>query len=398
MFGNASNVKCLMIQKMIQRAIPFFAALLFFMSHTIAQKTKVNFLQWKVAGTLPALNGHETALGVAGPVAGVHNNVLIVAGGANFPDAMPWDGGTKKYYSDAYVFKRSGDSLVHHKKLWLPFSIAYAAVCATTEGILVAGGENEIGLTNKVFFLQWIAATDAISIKDLPPLPFGVTNASAVLYNNKVFLAGGERATDVSNGFLILDLDNTASGWEVLSPVPKPVSHAVMFAQSAGGEDCIDLVGGRKRNPGSTSDLYASVLKYGLKTGKWSEGEALPYALSAGTGVRTRNNEILLFGGDAGETFHKTEQLIAAIGKEPDEEKKKVMNGEKAMLQSTHPGFCRQVFLYNTKKDKWQKLECFPFELPVTTIAVQWNEEVVIPCGEIKAGVRTPQIFIGKIN
>lgn len=380
---------------MIQRTIPFFAALLFFMPETIAQKTKVNSIQWRLAGTLPATNGEAKALGVAGPLAGVHNNVLIVAGGANFPGAMPWNGGKKKYYSDAYLFKKRGDSVVHFKTLNLPFSIAYSAVHSTSQGVLSVGGENENGITDKVFLMQWNSTAETIALKDLPHLPFAVTNASATVHHNKVYVAGGERAADVSTDFLVLDLDNISSGWKKLSPLPKPVSHAVMVVQSNGKEDGIYLLGGRKRNPGSTSDLYSSVLQYNLETGNWSEGEDLPYALSAGTGTATGDHHILLFGGDAGETFHKTEGLIAAISKETDEEKKKALNEEKATVQATHPGFCRQVFLYNTKKKQWQKLDCIPFELPVTTTAIQWNDEVLIPSGEVKAGVRTPQILMG---
>jgi N-acetylneuraminate epimerase len=383
---------------MIQQTILFFAALLFFMPDTIAQKTKVNSIRWEIAGTLPAINGETKALGVAGPVAGVHNNVLIVAGGANFPDGMPWNGGKKRYYSDVYIFQKKKDAIVHSKTVSLPFSIGYAAVCSTPEGILVAGGENENGLTNKVFLLQWDGAKETVSVKDLPHLPFAITNAAVVVHNKKAYVAGGERANDVSTEFLVLDLNNLSLGWQTLSQLPKPVSHTVMVVQSNGAEDGIYLLGGRKRNPGSTSDLYSSVLQYNLKTGQWSQGEDLPYALSAGTGIATGKNEILLFGGDAGETFHKTERLIATISKETDEEKKKALNDEKAKLQATHPGFCRQVFLYNTQKVQWQKLDCIPFELPVTTTAIQWNEEVVIPSGEIKAGVRTPQILIGKVD
>lgn len=366
------------------------------MPETIAQKAKVNSIEWKIAGTLPATNGTAKALGVAGPVAGIHNDVLIVAGGANFPEGMPWDGGKKKYHSDAYVFKRSNDSVVHYKTLSLPFSVGYSAVCSTPQGIVVAGGENESGITDKVFLVQWNQATENIAIKDLLHLPFAVTNASASVHEGKIYVAGGERANDVSVEFLVLDLNNQSAGWKRLSPLPKPLSHTVMVVQSNGTEECIYLVGGRKRNPGSTSDFYSSVLQYNLKTGRWSEGEALPYALSAGTGIAIGGSHILLFGGDTGETFHKTETLIAAINKETNEEKKKALNNEKAKVQATHPGFCRQVFLYNTKKVQWQKLDCLPFELPVTTTAVQWNGEIVIPSGEIKAGVRTPQILMGK--
>ena len=70
----------------------------------------VSSIQWKIAGELPSTNSHERSLGFAGPVAGIHKNILVVAGGANFPKAMPWMGGKKKYYDCGYLFKGQEDS------------------------------------------------------------------------------------------------------------------------------------------------------------------------------------------------------------------------------------------------------------------------------------------------
>ena len=73
--------------------------LLFSTADASAQKSKVKSIQWDIAGVLPSTNGK--ALGFAGPVVGVSNDVLIVGGGSNFPDSMPWLGGKKRYYDDA---------------------------------------------------------------------------------------------------------------------------------------------------------------------------------------------------------------------------------------------------------------------------------------------------------
>lgn len=377
-----------------------FFSLLFLMiaSPTIkAQKIGVNRLEWRIAGALPTVDD-RAALGVAGPIAGVHNEVLLVGGGANFPDGMPWAGGKKAYHNEINAYQKRGDSLLHVKTTKLTFKLAYATSCTTPEGVVVAGGENENGLRDDVFLLQWNSEKNDINISSLPSLPFALTNGSAVFFDHRIYLAGGERGTDVSNGFFYLDLNNTAAGWKGLPPLPKPLSNAVMVVQSNEENDCIYLIGGRKRNLNDTSTLYASVLQFDFKTKQWTEKKPLPYPLSAGTGAVYGSQYILLFGGDAGETFHKTEALIAAINKTQDETKKKTLNEEKAAVQSSHPGFCRQVFLYNTAKDRWQKLDCIPYPVPVTTTAVKWGADLFIPSGEIKAGVRSPYILSAKIN
>ena len=48
-----------------------------------------DILTWTELPELPV------SLGVAGPFAGVSHDVLIVGGGANFPNGAPWDGGAK---------------------------------------------------------------------------------------------------------------------------------------------------------------------------------------------------------------------------------------------------------------------------------------------------------------
>ncbi|MBS1947382.1 MAG: galactose oxidase [Bacteroidetes bacterium] len=374
-------------------------ALLFFFFLTAdlsAQKNYVKSIEWDKAGLLPLTNGK--ALGLAGPVAGMHNEVLIVGGGSNFPDRLPWLGGKKKYYDDLYVFKKDDKgSLMLFKSFKLPFSLAYSANVSTSMGIVIAGGENESGISNKVLLARWDEGAQNISISNLPDLLFAVTNASAVAHDNKIYLAGGEMPGGVSSHFMYLDLNDVAAGWKNLPPLRQAVSHAVMAVQSNGHDDCIYLIGGRMKMADRPSDLYSSNFQFNLKTNEWKEKHSLPYALSAGTGSAVGANAILLFGGDKGETFHKTEELIFAINNEKDEERKKQLIAEKIKVQSAHPGFCKTVLLYNTKKDQWKTVGCIPFDSPVTTTAVNWDNEIFIPGGEIKAGVRTPQILLAKV-
>ena len=69
-------------------------------------------IQWKIVGELPSANSHERSLGFVGPVARIHNNILVVAGVDNFPNILPWVGRKKKYYDCGYLFKSQEDSVV----------------------------------------------------------------------------------------------------------------------------------------------------------------------------------------------------------------------------------------------------------------------------------------------
>ena len=68
------------------------------------QNTMINWTK------LPDLPGaaDTASLGVSAPFAGIHNGVLIVAGGCNFPDKPVTEGGAKRYYSEIFVLLPEG--------------------------------------------------------------------------------------------------------------------------------------------------------------------------------------------------------------------------------------------------------------------------------------------------
>ncbi|HEX6961132.1 MAG TPA: hypothetical protein VF175_04645, partial [Lacipirellula sp.] len=61
------------------------------------QKSGESWLQWE---TLPPVPDPR---GVAAPFAGVTENQLLVAGGANFPERPPWKNGKKVWYDRVWA-------------------------------------------------------------------------------------------------------------------------------------------------------------------------------------------------------------------------------------------------------------------------------------------------------
>ncbi|MGE5521357.1 MAG: hypothetical protein ACM3VS_15640 [Candidatus Dadabacteria bacterium] len=372
--------------------------LFFIMSDLIAQEKQIRSIQWNVAGFFPSTANEEKPLGLSGVAAGTNNGVLIIAGGTNFPAKMPWEGGKKKYYDNIYVYARNRNQKLELLKTYkLPNSLGYSAAVSTRYGLFVGGGEKEGGPVPNCFLISWDAIKDTISLKNLPDLPLAVTNASAAIYNNKVYLAGGEMANAVSDKLFVLDLQNIEANWKTLAAIPRQVSHAVLLAQLQGSDACLYLVGGRKKIAGNSSTLYSSNFCYHISENKWSVKQSIPYTLSAGTGVAYGKRYLLLLGGDKGETFHKTEELLVQIANEGDSLRKDKLIQEKNQVQITHPGFTKEVLLYNTKTDQWRHFGTIPFEVPVTTTAVKWGPVIYITGGEIKAGVRTDKILAGNI-
>ncbi|WP_343700894.1 sodium/solute symporter [Chitinophaga sp.] len=358
-----------------------------------AQEPANNHIRWSVPATLPPPQGAALQPGLAGASAGVHQNMLLIAGGANFPDGMPWQGGGKKYHNDVYLLRPDSTWL---PPVTLPFSFAYAASVTTPQGLLCIGGENEHGPRKEVFLLQWDAVQQKLLVTNMPSLPQPVTNASAALHGNTVYLTGGETGTGTLRTFY--RLPPGASRWEQLPGLPLAVSHAVAVVQSNGEHPCLYLIGGRARTAGGISQLHNSVYQYNLQNGQWKKMAALPVpALSAGTGIATGATYILLFGGDKGDVFHRIETLNAAINAAPAADKA-ALQAQKLPLLTAHQGFSRDIHLFNTVTNTWTKTGELPFTTPVTTTAVKWGEDIFIPSGEVRPGVRTPAILKGTIE
>lgn len=371
---------------------------MFSVAELFAQK-KPTAVTCRIAGELPPVIGQPVSLGVAGPVTGVHGNMMLVAGGANFPDSMPWQGGKKKYYSDIHLFTKKGNQFASITGDFnLRENIAYSACCSTPKGILYAGGENETGISVKTFLLKWDGETKSVVSEILPDLPVAVSNASATSYNNTVFIAGGESRDGVSAKCWSIDLGHSKLGWKELPSLPKPVSHAVFIAIKSGGILKLYLFGGRKKTVQGISELYSSVYEFNTTKNQWTTLEPLPYPLSAGTGVAAGSAGIVLFGGDRGTTFSQVESYLAAIGKTTNESEKKQLIQQKNQLLSAHPGFSKEILFYDITTGKCKTVGSMTYPTPVTTTAFWWDNVVVIPSGEIKAGIRTPQILIAKLR
>lgn len=361
-----------------------------------AQDSASRHISWSVPAQLPLPAGAGVQPGVAGASAGLHQQVLLIAGGANFPGGMPWEGGKKQYHGDVYA--------LHKNMQWagapvkLPFVFAYAASVSTPDGLLCIGGEDENGIRSSVFLLQWDAAAATVRVKNMPPLPQPLTNASAAIYGNTVYVAGGENAAETVNAFYSLEL-SPGAGWKQLPPLPTAVSHAVMVAQSNGEYACIYLAGGRTKNASGISTLHNSAWQYDPKTRQWKRLRDIPLpAVSAGSGVASGATYILLFGGDKGDVFTQIETFNAQIAKAATAEEKQRLQNAKLPLLTAHQGFSKDVLLYNTVTDAWSRIGEIPFETPVTATAVKWGDDIIIASGEIKPGVRTPQILKGTLT
>jgi N-acetylneuraminic acid mutarotase len=205
---------------------------------------------------------------------------------------------------------------------------------------------------------------------------------------------GGENSDHVSDKVYQLHLKENGGGWQEYLTLPSPVSHAVVVSD---GLNKIYVIGGRKRNTNSRSDIYDGILEIDINSKNIITIGKVPTAVAAGTGLYYQG-KILVFGGDQANTFHKVEDLLGQINLESNQVKKDSLIGVKNDIQLNHPGFSKENWAFDLVTGAWAALEGMPGLSPVTTSAVLKDNIFVIPSGEIRAGVRTDQILIGKIE
>ncbi len=315
-------------------------------------------LSWS---SLPAL---PDARGFAGSFAGVVDGTLMVAGGTHFIDKMPWEGGTKLWYDTLFVLEKpDGVWRVVGK---LPKPNGYGVSITTPQGWLIVGGGNATEHFREVFWVQ--------KESSLPPLPNPCAFMCGCEFEGVIYIAGGietPMATSAMNTFWSLDLKQSGAKWQELPPCPgKPRILGCMAAVDgvvhlfSGAALHADKDGKPERE--WLNDAWA----YQPATG-WKKLPDMPrVAVAAPSPAPVIDSKIYILGGDDGANVN-------------------------FMPKEKHPGFPRSILVFDVKTQAWSQVGEVPFSL-VTTNAVLWNSRIVIPGGEARPGVRSPEVWSGE--
>lgn len=356
---------------------------------------QVGQLEWHKGITLPAMQDGKAHIGLAGPIAGVTGDCLLIAGGANFPHLPPWEGGAKEIQKEVFIYRKEGVRLRLAAQDSLSMAVAYAASLSLPDGLLVIGGETPEGKTAACRLIKYDGSNKKISVSDFPDLPFPLANMGAVVYGNKLVIVGGEKQDTVSDQVLQLDLAHLEKGWGCVGKLPYAVSHVQLLSDS---QNNLYLLGGRKAHPESPSTLYHELWCSTDDGRTWSKQADIPFPAAAGTACLLPDQGIWLLSADRGDTFHRVESLIFDAKKEANPSKRQQLIDAKNKLQINHPGFGRAIWRYDLNLKKWSRMADLPSDGPVTTTAVVWDDMIILPSGEIKAGVRTPEILVATFS
>jgi SSS family solute:Na+ symporter len=367
---------------MMRRLVCFFGVLLGCLLATDtslhAQETENSLLTW--SDKIPPL---PDSIGLAGPFVGVHGDALIVAGGANFPRPV-WDN-EKVWYDEIHILRKQDGEYLWKQAGRLPRPLAYGAAVSTKAGVLCIGGNDNSSTFSDVFLLQADEETGEVNIVDYPALPAPCAFGAAALLGNAedgvVFLVGGQSGSSLDtamNQLWSLDLskrdDTAAFVWKKEPDLPGPTRALnLTLAQHDGYEDSLYVISGRRQN-GEEVEFLTDVWQYRPSSKSWRPRAEVPRCVMAGTGIGWGQSHLLVLGGADGSLFFKADEL-----------------------RDNHPGFPKEAWAYHTITDTWVSAGKTP-QNQVTTIAVHWDNAIVIASGEIRPRVRTPNVWKVTVN
>ena len=299
--------------------------------------------------------------------------------------------GKKKYYRGIYAAEMNPDSLLFWRKVGeLPSPAAYGVSVSCPDGIVCAGGMNGRGALAAVYKIRWDERKGKVALETLPDLPYALDNMYGTLVGNRLFITGGNRNGKPSNSFLCLDLDNLEAGWQSLPEFPGAARvQPVCAGQRKGDETRIYLWGGFAASvDGRPATLSTDGYCYSSVSRQWTpvatpagdDGETV--SLGGGTAVAVNDSLILCTGGVNKDIF------LAAL-----------RHPEKDYL--LHPvewyKFNDRILVYNANRNIWQEVARTPQTARAGAALAGWNKTFYNINGELKPGIRTPQVNQAKL-
>ncbi len=368
-------------------------------------------IQWEKITELPPRHGEPRNPGLAGAFAGAQGNVLIVAGGTNYPQGMPWIGGSRVISKDIYVLEQGGngpDGRPAYRwldpRLELPEGVSHGASVSLPEGVLCVGGMSAPGVRDACFLLSWNKAAGKVESTPFPKLPKPLTGHAAVALKGVVYVLGGtnEPGGKATNAFYALDLAKRGTPEEFQwKPLPAWDGPPRAFPVAAASVDAIYLCGGR--DPGRTPDFLTDLHRFDPVKNDWSLlGEVVDrkgrtgYVMAAAAFHASPGGFVVVGGMDPDLT--RALEQNAREPKDIDDAEREKRKKYGAELLEKFAGYPRSVIGYEAGAGEWSALGEFPSAVPLTNPAVTWGDRVVIPGGETGPGRRTPEIWAATIG
>lgn len=298
--------------------------------------------------------------------AGTHGDILICAGGTNFPDKPMLEGGVKTWTDR--IFTLEPGHAAWQEAGTLPVPYAYGASASIGEGLLCIGGCDREGHRKDVYLLSCTGGM--LKVAAFPPLPVALAYMAAAELDGKVYLTGGceqPGEQECTNRVFMLDSRHPEQGWQEQSPLPGRGRFLHQMAAVNGLLYVLGGIGLKEEDGKQARELLTEAWSFSPNQG-WKRLPDMPYAIAAAPTPApvSGNGEIFLLGGDDG-------------------------SGKKYTPQN-NPGFNNQSLCLDTATGTWHDGGAIAAPRAVLPCC-PWQNRFVIVNGELKPGRRSHEVW-----
>lgn len=349
-------------------------------------------IEWTKLST-NGLNGN-LAKGVSAAYVAYINNKLIVAGGANFPDKLGFEGGSKALYDEVLLFDEVGNVWKEIGKL--PDAAAYGASVPLSDGALWIGGNTSSKSLSSVYRIR-LTGDNTLDICSFPDLPKSMDNFAGCSLNGLVFVAN-------DSSFYFIDT-NTDNIWKELPMYPGIArSQAVMTVMEQDANIFIYLLGGFFGGSNDKVPVMANkIMRFSFTENKWEEiGELIDsdtnhfFSLTGATVMPIDNRHILCLGGVNYNVFLGaiTDLYEISVDSTISSEERKRKNIDFLRDYMTQDieyyKFNKECRLYDTETNVWTTIDVTPNAARAGASIVYDGKTAYVVQGELKPGHRSP--------
>lgn len=367
-----------------------------------------NIVSVKELPDLVVSEHNGTGEGVSAPFAGMLGDILVVAGGCNFPDKPAAEGGIKKYYDRIYILRHPLNQGSKWEKAGkLPVPVAYGVSVTIPEGIVCVGGNNATEELKTVYLLKWDEQKSEVVVENLPSLPVAMDNMAGASDGKNIYVAGGNvNGKPANRGFVYTMGDK---GWRELPPFPgEPRLQPAGVVQNSAEQTRFYLMGGYSpAREGKESVIAADGWSYNPKNNQWyPESVILPYgteepmALVGAAGVASGSHHLVFVGGVNRERFQRALDrplLIEQALQEAKDTLVSLLRQEQDEYMNHSPEWYRfngQLLIYHTITGTWVTESNFREIAKAGAAVVPYRGKWLVVNGESKPGIRSTGVYV----
>ncbi|MBU0278218.1 cyclically-permuted mutarotase family protein [Gemella sp. zg-1178] len=342
----------------------------------------VNIIKSFKVGELPAPQGYEKNIGVANMLCGIIDNKIILGGGENFPYKSVLDGGDRVIHKFLYLIRPIENSFHIIDKTEFERPVAYGSTVEYNNIIFYVGG-------NRILKINVI--NNKLHLQEYVNLPFNIERGIAHIQGGIIYYGLGCIDGEYTNRFFSFNIF-TKENIELPSFPASGREHSV----SAIFGDEIVVFGGANQT------AYTEGYKYNIKKKIWTtigdveiDGEKIS-VIAAGY-TKIDDDTLVVVGGFAKERWDEANYKLSHLRGEEKQEFRKFYFTQ----ELDYYNWNKKLLFYNHKTETWSSPGDIDFNPNCGNALVLINNSLYSIMGEIKPGIRTPEIHrivLDKLN